>query len=411
MITAKQNTAIQEKRESISIWMNKNFVILFITGSILAFGSKVYELALPLILYELTQSSVIMSTMRGIEFLPNLLLAMFIGVIVDRVNKKRWSLMAIVFQIIVLFMLFILIQFGNHNLILFYISGFMLMTCSYAYYNAQASIVKQVLPTQLLTSANASFSFVHKFVGIMGPAITGFILLLSDLHYGLLITSTAFSFAFFLLLFLDSKELVKKRKSNFWEDLKAGWKELRRNKPLWLITILVIFSNSTIGMVDTMVIFFAKDELKLDSSQLGIVLSCAGIGGLVGSSIVSYIRKKFSLGFILGVSTLLTGLAYFVLFMTENIWLLGVGLFLEGLFGIIGTICIWSYRQETTPQQFIGRISGITGSIFKLGMPFAIFASGWIAEWYDPSTVFLLAFILNIFIFIWVRKSPLWKVA
>ncbi len=73
-----------------TVWKNKNFLILFFAGAILSLGNRVYELALPLILYELTHSSVAMSTMRAIEFLPNLFLAMFIGVLVDRANKKVW---------------------------------------------------------------------------------------------------------------------------------------------------------------------------------------------------------------------------------------------------------------------------------------------------------------------------------
>ncbi|MFS1517259.1 MFS transporter [Bacillus sp. SCS-151] len=405
----KENISIRQKNEHSSLWMNKNFVILFITGSIIAFGSKVYELALPLILYTLTASSVAMSTMRAIEFLPNLLLAMFIGVIVDRVNKKRWSLWAIFLQIVVLFLLFMLIQIGFENLIVFYSAGFMLMTCSYAYFNARASIIKQVLPTELLTPANASFAFITTFIGIMGPAITGLILFFSNLHIGLLITAIAFTVAFFLLMLLDSNEAEIERDTNFREGLKEGWKELRNNRPLWMITILVIFTNSTSGMVDTMIIFFAKDVLQLNSSQLGIVLSCAGLGGLVGSSVVTWIRNKMAVGVILGMTTLLSGLTYFMLFIANNIWILGFSLFLYGLFGTISSICIWSYRQETTPHELIGRISGITGSMFKIGMPIAIIASGWIAEWYNPSLVFLLACMFSLLIFLWVRKSPLWK--
>ena len=40
-----------------SIWQHRNFVVLIFTGFLLSFGSRVYELALPLIIYELTQSS------------------------------------------------------------------------------------------------------------------------------------------------------------------------------------------------------------------------------------------------------------------------------------------------------------------------------------------------------------------
>jgi predicted MFS family arabinose efflux permease len=163
-------------------------------------------------------------------------------------------------------------------------------------------------------------------------------------------------------------------------------------------------------MVDAMVIFYAKDSLGLDHSELGLVLSCAGIGGLAGSTLVAKVRKKFSMGHLLGVATLLTSLAFFILFIADNPVLLGIGLFLEGLFGTITSICIWTFRQETTPIHMIGRISGITGSIFKLGMPFAIFAAGWLAEWFTPNLVFLIAMVLNIVIFIFYKRSSLWGI-
>ncbi|WP_108670270.1 MFS transporter [Peribacillus acanthi] len=397
-------------QESTSIWKNKNFIILFVSGAILALGSKVYELALPLILYDISQSSVAMSTMRGIEFLPNLLLALFIGVIVDRVNKKRWSLWAIFLQAMVLGLLYMMLELGFHPLFLFYISGFLLMTCSYAFFNARFSIVKQVLPHEMLTSANASFSFIYTLIGIMGPAISGFILLLSNLHDGLLFTAVAFIIALFSLMFLEHNEEKIVKTTNLLEDLTEGWKGLRSNRPLWLITIFVVFINSTTGMVDAMVIFFAKDSLHLDHLALGLVLSCAGVGGMVGSSLVAKLRKKFRMGHLLGVATLLTSLAFFFLYMANDPVLLGIGLFLEGLFGTITSICIWTYRQETTPTHMIGRISGITGSIFKLGMPFAIFAAGWLAQWFTPNLVFLVAMLLNIIIFMFYRKSSLWNI-
>lgn len=347
--------------------------------------------------------------MRGIEFLPNLLLAMFIGVLVDRAHKKRWSLWAISFQILILFGLFFSIEWGIHSNLLFYLCGFLLMTFSYAYFNARASIVKLSLPNEMLTSANASFNFIFTLIGIMGPAITGVILMLSSLHVGLLITAMAFVFVFLILLMLRTDEsLSRSVKEGFWKELKEGWVELYRNKTLWLITITVIFLNSTAGMVDTTVIFYAKDVLKLTDAKLGLLLSFAGIGGLIGSLLVGKVRKRWSTGPIMVVTTLLIGLSYILLF-SKIYFVVGMGLLLNGLFSTISSVCIWTFRQESTPQQLIGRISGITGSIFKLGMPFAIFAAGWISELARPEFVFLLAFGGNIIIFLFCRYSLLWR--
>jgi len=165
-----------------SIWMHPNFLVLFISGAMITFGNKIYELALPLILYQWTSSSVAMSTMRGIEFLPNLLLAMFIGVLVDRVRKKQWSLWAVLFQVIILFLLYFLSIRSEPSMVIFYIGGFLLMTCNYAVGNARVGMVKHTLPNEMLTSANASFNFITTLIGIMGPALTGLVLVLPRLQ-------------------------------------------------------------------------------------------------------------------------------------------------------------------------------------------------------------------------------------
>ncbi|NGQ95965.1 MFS transporter [Brevibacillus sp. SYP-B805] len=398
-----------EPRPSNTVWQNRSFLILFLSGAVISFGSKVYELALPLIIYQMTHSSVYMATMRAIEFLPNLLLAMFIGVLVDRFNKKRWTQTMVFLQAVILLALFLLVQFGKASLLYFYIAGFFLMTCNYGYGNARVSIVKLAVPKHLLTSANAKFSLIWTLIDIMGPAISGIILMFSALHNGLLITACSFSLALLLLSFLDTDSFAPAAgRSAFLQEFREGWQELLANRPLWLITLLVIFLNATAGMFDAMVVFFAKDHLHLANSQLGMVLSSAGLGGLAGSMLVELCRKYIPTGRLLGITILSLGAAYLVMVLADSAWLMCVSLFFTGMIGTIENICIWTYRQETTPSHLIGRISGITGSIFKLGMVFTIYGSGWIAETLGTKCVFLGAAVSNLLIFLVYRRLSLW---
>ncbi|MGE5702179.1 MAG: MFS transporter [Clostridia bacterium] len=403
-------SVVQTAQSAASVWTNRNFLILFITGIIIDFGSKVYELALPLILYEWTHSIGTMGTMRAIEFLPNLLFAMFIGVFVDRANKKKWIQMTVIVQTVLLLGLYLLVEAGFATVYHFYLAGFLLMTLYYAYGNAKVSIIKQVIPTPLLLTANASFSFVNTLVGLLGPAISGFILLLSDLHDGLLITACSFLLAIGTTSFLQMNvQPAQARQTSFWQELGEGWRILLAIRPLWHITLLVIFLNSTSGMFDAMVIFYAKDNLQLDNAVLGLLLSITGLGGLAGSSIARYVRQTFATGRLLGMTIFGSAVAYGTMYLAHSVWVMGIALFLEGLFGTISSLCIWTFRQESTPPALIGRISGITGSVFKLGMVFTIFGSGWMAEWFDSSYVFIGAAVFNLLIFLVYRKMALWQ--
>ncbi|WP_260507672.1 MFS transporter [Brevibacillus agri] len=411
LVSQTKPKANPQSPQSASLWRNRPFLVLFCTSTLLACGSKVYELALPLILYDITQSPVAMTTMKSIEFLPNLLLAMFIGVWVDRFSKKRWSQWMVFGQMVLLFLLYGLSAAGQAQIMHYYVAGFLLMALHYGFQNARVSMLKQVVPTPLLTSANARFSFMTTFIEIMGPALTGFILLLASLHAGLLITGFAYLLAFVAISFLEKTDTPPAPKTGFWQELKAGWIELLRNQALWRISLLVIFLNATSGMYDAMIIFFAKDQLRLDTSTLGLVLSAAGLGGLVGSSAVASLRRRFPIGQLMGTTILLLGFSYLLMVFASSTWLLCLSLFLTGLVSTVENVCIWTFRQETTPAHLIGRISGITGSIFKLGIVFSIYGSGFMTVSFGPWAVFLAAAVGNGLIFLLYRKLALWRLA
>lgn len=384
-----------------SIWKNRNFVILLSTGFLLSFGGRVYELALPLIIYELTQSSVAMGSMRALQFLPILLFGLFIGVFVDRADKKRWMLWSVALQMLLLFGLFAYAQLGPPSHRVFYAAGFTLMMLSYGYINARISSVKWALPTTMMTSANAKFTLIQTLMQVMGPAISGAILFLSSLYYGLLITALMYLGALMVLPRLQLQETpAEPRPPRFWQELREGWQELRANRPLWALTWFVSFFNATAISFELMIIFHVKDELLWSTAQVGIVLSCAGIGGLTGSLAAERLRAALGLGTCLALSLVVLALTYSLTGISSAAWTVGVAMFCCGFMTTLQNICIWAYRHETTAAPLMGRVSGMTGSIFKIGVPLALLGSGLLADVAGARAVFVLCGVVQVGVFI-----------
>ncbi|WP_442599756.1 MFS transporter [Neobacillus sp. D3-1R] len=396
--------------QSIGLWKNKSFSILLASTFLLSIANKIYELLLPLVMYELTRSSVVVSSMRTAELLPNLLFGIFIGVMVDRVNKKRWVLWMIGCQAILLLGMAYLIKTNTTLLFPYYTIGFLLMTFSYGYFNAQVSLIKTTVHSSQLTAANAKFSFMDTFVTIMGPMISGFILLLPFLYDGLWITSIVYFIAFLLLtqIKLPVMETVSK-KQPFFKDLKTGWVFFMNNKPLLTMTMFIIFLNCSFTVVSTMVIIFAKEELNMSSSMIAIVMSASGIGGIMASNVVARLRERYGIGKLFGLTAIWNAIGYLGLFFTENTYFLVISLFIVGFAGAIYGVCAYTFRLEQTPADLIGKISGITGTLFRLGMPVAMYFSGYVVEWWGTSTVFISACLLNIVVFIVYTRTYLWR--
>ncbi len=391
----------------ISIWQNRNFVVLLVSAVLLGFGGRVYELALPLIIYELTHSSVAMGTMRAIEFLPNLLLAMFVGVLVDRADKKRWMLTVVALQTLLLFALYLLIRLDFARLEVFYVAGFFLMLFQYAWGNARISSLKLALPKEMLTSANAKFTFIDTFMQVMGPAISGMILFLASLYYGLLITGVMYLVALFVMKRLQLPEQPGGRPvHNLKKELLDGWRELRGNRTMWAITWFVVFFNSTAGAFEVMLIFFLKDELAWSTALVGGVLACAGAGGLLASLSIQQIRNRLGLGKAMALTISGLAIVYALIPLSDSVWVIVTTMFLFGFVVTVQNVLIWSYRHETTPAPLIGRVSGITGSIFKLGMPFAIYGAGYLTSLTGASTVFVICAVVQMLVLVPFVRSP-----
>lgn len=74
------------------------------------------------------------------------------------------------------------------------------------------------------------------------------------------------------------------------------------------------------------------------------------------------------------------------------------------------SVCVYSYRQEQTPASPMGCIGGITGTLFRLGMPVVMYLSGWVIAWWGAPVVFLASALANLVIFAIYLRSPLWRV-
>jgi MFS family permease len=394
----------------VSRWRNKTFSLLLSSGLLLSVGNKLYEIVLPLVMLDITHSPISMTSMRTAELLPNMIFGVFIGVIVDRVDKKRWVLWMVGVQTLLLFLLVFLfkIQFGI--LSIYYFIGFLLMSFNYGYFNAQVSLMKISVPEANLTSANAKFSLIETLVSVLVPALTGLVFLLSCLPDGIFLTAICYFVSYVLLRQLSMKtEYFNSTKRDFREDLQEGWRYFKGNRALWMVTIFVVFLNCTMTVVSTTILFYGERTLHLTPSLLAVVLSISGIGGITGSLVVNKIRTKIGIGRVFGLGMLLNGIGYGGLHLSHSLIGFAVTLFFIGFAIAMHTISVYTIRHEQTPFHLMGRISGITGTIFRIGMPFTMFLSGYMLTWWGPDSIFTTALVWNLVVFIIYVFTKTWK--
>ena len=397
---------------SPSIWKSSSFIVLFSTAFFVAFGTKIYDLALPLLVYELTESSEMMGWMRAVEFLPNLLLALFIGVWVDRFNKKQWSQCMLIGQAAVLVVSYIAVRWLPNPLYALFPCAFLMMAFNYGYHNARIGMMKNVLPQHMQNTATARMSSLYSLLETVGPVLSGGLLLLSALHNVFLLIAGMYVLAFWQLNKLEFKPSAPVAQQSVLSALKEGWLILYANKNMWHITLVVMVINTTGAIFWIQAIYFAKAELALSHIEVGYLIAASGVGGLLGSFTADKVRKRIGLGVLLILSIVLEAFGFlFPALLSQSYLLQGMtsahmvviekGVLMMSFLwvsaiGVYSSICIWSYRQEAFEEKHLGRVAGITGSLFKLLMPFGLAASGYLVTMFGLPVLFVSCFVAQV---------------
>ena len=404
--------SVKGAEASPSILKSSSFIVLFSTAFFVAFGTKIYDLALPLLVYELTESSEMMGWMRAVEFLPNLLLALFIGVWVDRFNKKQWSQCMLIGQAAVLVVSYIAVRWLPNPLYALFPCAFLMMAFNYGYHNARIGMMKNVLPQHMQNTATARMSSLYSLLETVGPVLSGGLLLLSALHNVFLLIAGMYVLAFWQLNKLEFKPSAPVAQKSVLSALEEGWLILYANKNMWHITLVVMVINTTGAIFWIQAIYFAKAELALSHIEVGYLIAASGVGGLLGSFTADKVRKRIGLGVLLILSIVLEAFGFlFPALLSQSYLLQGMtsahmvviekGVLMMSFLwvsaiGVYSSICIWSYRQEAFEEKHLGRVAGITGSLFKLLMPFGLAASGYLVTMFGLSVLFVSCFVAQV---------------
>jgi MFS family permease len=377
-----------------SLWLNRNFVMIWSGMSISNLTFQFYMIALPLIIVDETRSSLGTGIMRAVEFLPNLLLAAVLGVLVDRFNRKSVMRLALWGQMAVLAILLALILTHADHPWELYILAFFIGSAGYAFGNAYHSTLPLIVAKQQLTSANASLSFINSLINVTGPAVAGVILAVSSYSVG--ITGTICGL-FILLCMVQMTRIPshgqarQQKKDGFWSELKEGWRELVSNDALWVMTLMILLLNLASAVSGAVMLFYARDHLHATTAQVGMIYAAIAIGTMLASLAAKRSRRWAGRGTLMLCSVFVSIIGQLIMFLAVKWYVIAMGMFCMGFSAGFINIHYFTLRQESTPNHLLGRVAGTSSMIMKLASPLAYVVSGAIGTLIPVNYMFLIS--------------------
>jgi MFS family permease len=403
--------ALVNLKDTPNLWRNKNFLLIWGGSIISSFGMQMYIIAIPLLIYEISKSALAMSMMRAIEFFPNIIIGMIAGVFVDRFNRKRIMAWTSFIQVVSMTGIILLLYIKHIEIWHLYILGFIISSAGYTFGNAHHSVLPQIVTKEQLTSANAKMSFVSTLIQMIGPGLAGAFLLVFSYTSTLMVYMICLFINFICVQFFylpQSQKEVKKNNS-ILRDMKEGIDELFHNKILLTPTLTILFVNFAASLVVGVLVFFAKDQLGSTSSEVGLIYTISAVGGLLGASLISKIRKRFGRGNIYTFCLLFDVIGMGFLIFAPTWWAIGMALAIRTCATTISNIVYFTIRQEFTPNHLLGRVAGTSSMLMKLTLPFGLFIAGLWAEWLPIRILFAISTMIFFILFIRLYFHPFRK--
>lgn len=342
--------------------------VLIIIAMLKAVAEKISNFILPLWAFQQTQSNDLMSYVRLFEYLPFMVLGFIIGALVDRVGSRRGFTFGTLGQAAVLVLL---AGYGAPAPHMLFLLVFMLMGMTYFANNALIVQSRTALPDNRLIAYNRYTNMVTNVMESAGPAIIGALLLLLSYTQALHVSWVLLSAALLLGMATFRRPPVRAKKP-FIPDVVYGFRALYRLRNLWVLSWWTAFANAVIVVSEVVVMYCAKSSFAFTDFQVGLLFAVGGLGALSGSWLSEYIEQRVGVIRVLAYSIPLIGVAYLFTSLHVTPVTLGAMLFCESFLFSLYIVCVRTYRLVVAPAEDLGKINGITGSIFKMFIPVSL---------------------------------------
>lgn len=360
----------------------RNFALYTAGNTLSLTGMWVQRLAVGWLMWELTESGAWLGAIAIAEFLPIIILTPLGGVIADRFDRLRISIIAQGFacaQAIALWLLTLTGHISPELLVLLMSVGGITNAMNQA---ARVTLVVNMVPREVMSTAIAISSIIFNVARIIGPAIAGILIATTDIAWAFFVNAGSYA-ALIVAMFMIRMPRVKDSvppSASYFRDLVEGAKFTFTHTGVAAIIALTAINSLFARPLIDLLPGFAGDVFNGGPRGLAILTSAIGVGALCASFWLAQRSRLSGLTGIVFIGVLINGAAVAIFALSTNIWtgaaLLAVSGFTQACTGT-GTQTL---IQSSIDDRLRGRVMSVWLVIGRGGPALGALIMGTMAE-------------------------------
>ncbi|MEU9451274.1 MFS transporter [Streptomyces sp. NPDC048277] len=376
------------------LWRQRDFGFFWLAQTLSVLGDSFSLVALPLLVLQATGSVARMGLLTGAGGAAMVLAAVFAGVVVDRVDRRK-LLIACDLVRMVLYGLVPLVWLAGPRLWLLYVVLPLCEAVGMLFAVGYVTVVRGLVGTGRLTEANGRLNATAAAAGVLGPLGAGLVAAWAGPANAVAVDAASYAVSASCLLLVRVRERAGDDRSpkgtSMWRDLRTGVSYLVRHPVLRSVTgLLAVFSFLSLGIND-LLIYHLKHDLGHDDGTVGTVLAVGAVGTIAGALLVARLRRRLGFGPTWIGSIAVCGAAFAGLGRAGTVpAVAALSAVYLACVGVAGT-CSMSLRQEITPESLLGRVTSAHWTLQYSLAPVGAAVLTWAAERYGTTRVAAVA--------------------
>ncbi|WP_344033098.1 MFS transporter [Streptomyces luteireticuli] len=371
----------------------RNTAVLVGFTAVTSLADGVMKTALPFLAAQLTDSPTQITAVSMTLTLPWLLIALHIGVLVDRFDRRRLLWVANGMRMAAMGWLTLSAVGGGVGLAQLFAAGAVLGVADVLATISASALVPAAVPEAgrervnawMLGAETVGFEFVGPFIGGLLLA-AGSALALGAI--GISYTVAALALLLLVGRFQAAGRALGGAPVSVGSRIAEGLRFIWRDRVLRTLMLVVAMLNATWGAWLALFPLYATQTLELSPQRYGLALSALGIGGLTGALVVARVNRLLGSRWAMFAAPFGTTTLVALPAVTTSLWAVTVGAFLGGMGGTLWTVNSRTVTQRLVPDEMLGRFSA-TFRFFAFGaLPVGAGLVGVLAELIDVRLAF-----------------------
>jgi MFS family permease len=360
------------------------FAKMFAGQTISELGSAVTQIALPTIaVLVLHAGSLQLGILIALERIPFPVLALVVGVWVDRLPRRRVMVVSDILRAAVLATVPIGAAAGFLGLPLLYAVALATGALTIFFDLAYLSYVPELVGRDKLGDANSLIQLSNSVSNLAGPGMGGVLIQAVGAARAMTVDAASFVVSFLSLLWMghDRSRPEHAPGAGMIAELREGLSHVFSDSVLRYM-VLVFGAAIVVGHMSEPNLYpFAYRQLRFSPATLGWLLSAEGAAAVVGAYFGPFVMRRMPAGWILALTGAVGGASWIVVSFAGQgpavLIFLGA-MIIGGLVDPLNNVTQWSLRQLLTPDRLQGRMNSIFRTFFWGAWPLGNLLGGYL---------------------------------